>query len=302
MSTAFQTYVVRPKISLTDEDPVAKALSVYKMSKWAGCPDNYIGAAKDRVLNRFLTGLDENHPDILALPTEERKAKQEQILEERAFLEKELGVNLHHTNEEFWHQLPIILDGTRIFNMNNPMDRVIVHAIRAGKFIPVSKDDIDNPEYKNANFYLGTEYEDVQEKNQARARERKVTLELTRLLDNFEYAIEVAKYLGLSGISDRMPKDNLDDILSEFLERKKSNQGLFLETMKEKPEFIRLYNKFRDFKIRGLVEYKDERWRAGKVILGKTDKEAVRKLLSSNPDMQAELARLLEDYKELTEK
>ncbi len=43
----FQTYVVRPNISLTDEDPVSKALGNYKMSKFAGCPDNFIGANYD---------------------------------------------------------------------------------------------------------------------------------------------------------------------------------------------------------------------------------------------------------------
>ena len=105
MSTAaskFQTFVVRPKISLTDEDPVSKALGNYKMSKFAGCPDSFIGASFDRTLNRYLTGLDENHPDVLTLPQGEREAKQEEILKERAYLEKELGVNLHHTNEDFW--------------------------------------------------------------------------------------------------------------------------------------------------------------------------------------------------------
>src|SRR5687768_9648542 len=98
-------YVVRPKISLSDEDPTTRALGVYKISKFSGCPDNYIGAAKDRVLGRFLTGLDETHPDVMSLPQAERKVKQEELALEKSFLEKELGVNLHHTNTEFWEEL-----------------------------------------------------------------------------------------------------------------------------------------------------------------------------------------------------
>lgn len=297
-----QTVVVRPKISLTDEDPVAKALAVFKMSKFAGCPDNYIGAVMDRKIGRYLTGLDENHPDILVLPQEERLAKQKEIAEERAFLEKELGINLHHTNEEFWHQLPIILDGTRSFNLANPMDRVIVKAIEAGKLIPTSKADISNPEFKNANFYLGLEFEDVEDKNKLRDRESDVIFELRNLLNDFDYAIEIAKYLSISGVSERMPISNLKDILYEYLDRKSANKDSFLAAMKEKPDAIRLYNKFMAFKVKGLVRFEDGAWKSGKVRLGKTEKESVKKLLSSNPEMSAELSRLLEDYKELTTK
>ena len=297
-----QTVVVRPKISLTDEDPVAKALAVFKMSKFAGCPDNYIGAAMDRKMGRYLTGLDENHPDILALPQVERLAKQKEITEERAFLEKELGINLHHTNEDFWHQLPIILDGTRSFNLANPMDRVIVKAIEAGKLIPTKKADISNPEFKNANFYLGLEFEDVEDKNKLRDRDSDVIFELRTVLGDFDYAIEVAKYLSISGVSERMPLNNLKDLLYEYLERKSANKDSFLAAMKEERKVITLYNKFRDFKIKGLVRFEDGAWKVGKVRLGKTEKESVKKLLSANPEMAAELSRLLEDYKELTEK
>ena len=166
MGNTFQTIVVRPKISLTDEDPVAKALAVYKMVKFAGCNDNYIGAAYDRTLNRYLTGYDENHPDILNIqPQEARIAKQEEMLAEKAFLEKELGVSLHHTNVDFWSSLPIILDGSKVYNTANPLDRVIVQAIEAGKIIPISKEDINDPAYKSANFYLGKEYEDRSEEH-----------------------------------------------------------------------------------------------------------------------------------------
>lgn len=302
MANQFQTVVVRPKISLTDEDPVAKALAAYKMVKFAGCPDNYIGATFDRTLQRYLTGYDENHPDVLNLPQEESLAKQKEILEERAWLEKELGVNLHHTNEEFWSVLPIILDGSKVYNTRNPMDRIIVRAIEAGHIIPVSKDDLNDPLFKAANFYLGKEYEDVEDKNQKRNRERTLVIELTKLLDNFDYAVEVAKYLNIAGVSDKMPKANLDDMLSEFLERKASNKDAFLDVVKEKQEFVRLFNQFKNFKQKGLVRFEDGRWKAGKVSLGKTEKESVKKLLSANPDMQAELSRLLEDYKEMTQK
>ncbi len=298
----FQTFVVRPKISLTDEDPVTKALAVFKMSKFAGCPDTYTGATYDRVLNRYLTGFDENHPDILALPQEDRIRKQAEILEERALLEKELGVNLHHTNTEFWSNLKIVLDSSKIFNTRNPLDRIIIRVIEAGKIIPTSKDDISNPEYKGCNFYLGREFEDVKDKNTVRGKNRKIARQLDELLDNFEYAIEISRYLALANVSERMPKDNLDDVLSEFVERSPKNADAFADAMKEKPEVIRLTNQFKNFRSKGLVRFEEGKWRVGKVILGKTEKESVKKLLSANPDMQAELARLLEEYKELTEK
>ena len=287
--------VIRPKISSTDEDPVGKALASHGMSKFAGCPDYYIGASYDRTLGRYLTGLDENHPDILRLPQEERIAKQAEILENRKYLEQELGVNLHHTNEEYWSTLPIILDRGKMYNPSIPKEKVIMGAIIAGKMIPTNKDDIGNPDYLGGAFYAGGEFEDVKEKSADRQKGRDVTNKLTALLGKFEFAIEVATYLNIHGVSDKMPLINLDDVLSDWLE-KKGNAETFLETMAESEAFIRLSNKFKEFRNKGLVKYEDGRWLSGKVKLGKTERESVKKLLGTNPEMQAELANLMENY------
>lgn len=299
MSTnMFQTFVVRPNISLTDEDPVSKALGNYKMSKFAGCPDNFIGASFDRELGRFLTGLDENHPSVLALPQKERLAKQQEILEERAALEKELGVSLHHTNEDYWSSLPIKIDQNKVFSTKNPLDRIILKAIEAGRIVPMSKEECEDPLFKGAHFYIGKEYEDVEDKNKMRGRERSIARKLDELLENFEYAVEIGKYLGIAGISPKMPKSNLDDLISEFLEKKASNKDLFLDATKEKREFIQLSNLWKEFKLKRLVNFENGRFYSGSVALGKTDKDSVKKLLSASPDMQAELARLMEDNSE----
>lgn len=299
----YQTAVIRPKISSTDEDPVGKALAAHGMSKFAGCPDIFMGAKYDRTLGRYLTGLDENHPDVLNLPQEERLAKQKEILDEKAYLERELGINLHHTNEEFWSTVPIILDRGKLYNPKIPKDRIVILAIKAGALAPTNKDDIGNPDYLGTSFYMGGEHEDVKEKVHNKKKERSIAVQVENLLDNFDYAVEICTYLNVpGGITSKTPKDNLDDLLTDWLEKKPGNADDFLAALKEKQEFIRLFNKFRDFKTRGLVRYDDGRWMSGKVRLGKTEKESVKKLLGADPSMQAELSNLLEDYKELTEK
>jgi hypothetical protein len=298
MSNTFQTLVIRPKISLTDEDPVTKALGVYKMSKFAGCPDNFIGAAIDRTTGRRLTGLDENAPSVLALPQEERIVKQKEILEERAFLEKELGVDLHHTNSAFWESLDMTMDNGKILSLANPLDRVKYHAIVAGKILPLSKDEANNPEFKGINFYVGKEYEDVDDKNRNKARERQIARKLDELLENFDYSVEIGKYLQIAGVSPKMPKANIEDLLTDFVEKKKGNADLFLEAVKETREFINLSNKFKEFRAKKLVEFSNGKFYSGKVALGKTEKDSVKKLLGSNPEMQAELARLMEEVNE----
>ena len=295
----YQKVVVRPKISSTDEDPVARALGAQGMSKFAGCPDTFIGAVKDRTLGRYLTGLDENHPDILNLPADEREVKQKELKEERAWLEKELGINLHHTNEEFWGSLPIVMQAGKMYNTRIPMERVIIGAIKAGKMVPTSKEDIGNPDYIGVHFYIGTEFEDVSDKNLGRAKERKVAVELEKLLDNHDYAVEVGQYLGILGVSPKTPKANLDDLISTFLEKKPANKEAFLDAVALDKAFVRLFNQFGLFKTARLVKFDENRWKAGKVALGKTEKESVKKLLSADPVMQAELSRLMEDYKEL---
>lgn len=298
----YKPMVVRPKISSTDEDPVGKALAKHGMSKFAGCPDVYLGASYDRTLGRYLTGLDENHPDVLNLPQEERLAKQAEILEERAFLEKELGVSLHHTNEDFWSTLQIVFDRGKLFNPRIPKERLIMLAIKAGKIAPTDKSDIGNPDFLGTNFYVGTEFEDVADKNASRGKERQVAAKVIEILSKFDYAIKICEYLNIAGVSEKMPVANLDDVLSDWLEKKASNKDAFLDAMKEKEEFIRLSVLFRDFRVKGLVKYEDGKWISGKVKLGKTEKDAVKKLLSANPDMQAELATLMENYEELADK
>lgn len=298
MSNTFQTLVIRPKISLTDEDPTSRALGVYKMSKFAGCADNYIGASIDRTTGRRLTGLDENAPEVLTLPQDERIAKQKEILEERAFLEKELGVDLHHTNTAFWEALDMTMDNGKILNLANPLDRVKYHAIVAGKILPLTKDESSNPEFKGVNFYIGKEYEDVEDKNKVKAKERQVYRKLDELLENFDYSVEVGKYLGIAGVTPKTPKANMEDLLTDFVEKKKANADIFLEAMKETREFINLSNKFKEFRSKKLVEFSNGKFYAGKVALGKTEKDSVKKLLGSNPEMQAELSRLLEEVNE----
>lgn len=295
----YQKVVVRPKISSTDEDPVARALGAQGMSKFAGCPDTFIGAVKDRTLGRYLTGLDENHPDILNLPADEREVKQKELKEERAWLEKELGINLHHTNEEFWGSLSIVMQSGKMYNTRIPMERVIIGAIKAGKMVPTSKEDIGNPDYIGVHFYIGTEFEDVSDKNLGRAKERKVAVELEKLLDNHDYAVELGLYLGILGVSSKTPRANLDDLLSTFLEKKPANKEAFLDAVALDKAFVRLFNQFGLFKTARLVKFDENRWKAGKIALGKTEKESVKKLLSADPVMQAELSRLMEDYKEL---
>ena len=298
----FKTYVVRPRISSTDEDPIGKALAKHDMSKFAGCPDIYFGAVFDRNLDRYLTGLDETHPDVLILPAEEREAKQNEILEERTALEKEIGESLLHTNTEYWSNLKIVLDRGMAFNTKSAKDRLILKVLKAGKMVPFGRDAIHNPEFIGCNYFIGNEFEDVADKTVERSKARKMAIALEELLDNYDQAIQVGQYLGIEGINNGIPKANLDDLLSTFIEKKLSNREAFLEAVKLDPEHISLFNLFREFKTLRLVKYDDGRWMSGKVKLGKTEKEAVKNLLSNKPEMQAEKAKLIEDYQEATQR
>ena len=297
----YKTYVVRPKISSTDQDPVGSALAKHGMSKYAGCPDIFYGAAFDRSLKRYLTGLDETHPDILILPADEREAKQAEVIAERESLEKEIGDSLTHTNTDYWSNLKIVLDRGMSFNTRNPEDRIIIKVLQSGDMVPFGKDEIDNPKYNGTNYYIGTEFEDVAEKTQSRSRDRKIAIELESLLDKYDLAIETGKYLGIDGVQTGVPKANLDDLLSTYLEKKLSNRDAFLDAVAQTEEFIRLFNLFKEFRVLGLVRFEDGRWMTGKTKLGKTEKEAVKTLSSNKPEMQAEKSRLMEDFKELTE-
>lgn len=297
-ATKYKTYVVRPKISSTDRDPVGEALAKHGMSKFAGCPDIFYGPAVDRTLNRNLTGFDETHPDILILPEEKREQRQEEIISERESLGKAIGADLYHTSD-WWDTLKIVLDRGKIFNTRNPEDRIILTVLKAGDMVPFGRDNIDDPKYNGVNYYIGDEFEDVAEKTQNRAKDRKVSTSLSQLLSKYDLAIEVGKYLGIDGVSHGIPLDNLDDLLSTFIEKKPANKDTFLEAVDQSEEFIRLSNLFKEFKVAKLVRYEDGRWMSGKTKLGRTEKEAVKNLVSTKPEMQAEKAKLLEDFADL---
>lgn len=298
----YKRVVVRPKISITDEDPVGKALGNHKMSKFAGCPDVYY-PVMDRQLGRYLTGLDENHPSVLFLPQDEKEKKQAEIVAERTYLEKELGVSLHHSNDAYWGALEIIIDRGISFNLDNPYDKVKYNCLVAADLLPTSLEDINNPKYNGSNFYLGKDWEDVSQKNSLRHRDRKVAAELEKLLEDVPYAIEIAKYIGVRDINGNIPKENLDDMLSEFIERNAAkNKEIFLEAMKTPREEVILLNQFQIFKRLKLVNFEEGVWKSGNVKIGKTDKQAVKKLLSTSPDMQSELSNLMEAFKESVSK
>jgi hypothetical protein len=212
---------------------------------------------------------------------------------------KDLGVDLHHTNKDYWANLKIVLDRGKAFNTRNPEDRLIIKVLQAGDMVPFSKDDIDNPKYLGCNYYIGNEFEDVAEKTHNRSKDRKVASELEKLLDNYDLAIEIGKYLLIEGIALGIPRANLDDLLSTYIEKKASNKDVFLEAVGQTEEAIRLHNLFAEFKAVRLVRYEDGRWMFGKTKLGKTEKESVKNLLSNKPEMQSAKATLLEDFNDL---
>ena len=221
---------------------------------------------------RYLTGLNEFAPELKKLSSEVRESKVKQIRHAVSELEKELASNmidpedkdfwnkvklLKPDNADFWNKIELTVGNEVIFlDMNDPYDRIKMHAIEAGGFSLVAKSYEDaKSKPKPPKFYLDKDAETVSSKTEYKKLRNKALSELQKLFDkNSTKLFYVAKVVDANSTQYKKstPLDILYDNLDEYIhgEGAESNMeravNTFIDTVKQDMETLKLRSIVKD--------------------------------------------------------
>ena len=222
-------------------------------------------------ISRYLTGLNEFAPEIKKLPKEKREAKVKQIRESVADLEAELASNildpedkdfwnkvklLKPDNNEFWNKIDISVgNDTKFLDMNDPYDRIKLHAIEAGGFSLIAKSYEDaKAKPKPPKFYLDKDAETVSSRTEYKKLRNKALSELQKLFDkNSTKLFYVAKVVDAS--STQYKKSTPGDILYENMDTHIHGEGAESNMERAVNQFLDATNcDMETLKIRSIVK------------------------------------------------
>lgn len=203
-------YWVRPRI--IDGDLIG--LSNHNLSKWRDTVEIYT-CKYDEMAKKWLTGLDENDPKILAIENEEERVKKQNELRElREQLEKLTGKDLSATNDEFWSEYLITFtDNMRPFIPHlNPWDRVAIEVLKRRGDIAFGGSDLHNARYTDSKYYIESEEQEISSKKSIRKLQKQAISAAFSLEDNYDKLWKIAYLLNLTKTVNENSQSLIDKI------------------------------------------------------------------------------------------
>lgn len=271
------------------------------------------GVALSSKTGKYVTGLDENAPEVLTIKDAgARKKKQEELIQKRTELEEKLGQPgiLDARNAKFWDTflVPIevdetgkaTIDGAVNFDpVNNPSHEIMLIAAKANKMFAFSKEDAYSPSHRDDKFYFTTEEEQTKGERLSNKVKRERSVEMSKLFDgetqDYQKAWEVSYYLGLKprvncGVDKLETELELATTIGDKLEK-------FLKACKMDKEELLINNLFT--KAIALNKIKmhpiDKVWYRGGVNYRNSVEESIEYLRT--PAMLTELAQITEEVR-----
>lgn len=221
-----KTYKVEPKVTTGD----LQGLDKEGLSRHVGTIKQFC-VAYNELTRKYKTGLDENAPEILALPKEDQIKEIEWIKTTRENLEKLIGQKgiLDPTNDDFWSLYSVNIEvgqdkKLKLFGQHPFFEPNLYwqHALalitlKANKSIPLTKKEAGNPEYKDAQFYLTTSEEEVTMSKDKVRKTRQRAVAMTELFEGtgkYEKASKIAYLLNVQ--KEPVGIEKLEEILEIF--------------------------------------------------------------------------------------
>lgn len=189
-------------------------------SKFPGCYDKFqVPFGKDK---RRATGIDELSYKINSISNpEERELEKNRIKELRENLEKLTGKDLSGTSS-YWDDYSVEVIGGMEWDMSNAKHVIDYNiAITEGTVAPSLKDARDggpSGKYLKSKYYVSRENEDVSSKVEKKRRYNSAVIKFETLMEDYDRAVLVARYLGLH-VTNSTPLNNVYDRIQEFLDR-----------------------------------------------------------------------------------
>lgn len=274
----------------------------------------------DRLKKFANTGFDEHAPEILRLPTEKKEEVQKRIVAKREELEALMGMpgylkptseawlsDLCITEIEVGQDLKIKVNGhtNELRPAENYKDAITLALIFSSPTFPKSKSDINNPEYKNAKFYLTTSEETVNFNKGKIQKTRKANIEMAKLFDdgkNKKRAWEIAFKLGLVN-KQKVDAEVLEMKMHDAVFNDKTGKTLeaFLEACELDNATLAIHNMFQQAINLGVVRVSpDGYYHRGHNNYRKTKHESITYLMSAG--METELGELRSETERRKEK
>lgn len=252
------------------ENPAAGNLGLEKegRSKFPGCVD-VIQPEKGRD-GRWKTGMDEFSREILAIRDQKvREEKQKAIIAERTSLEDLTGHKLD-AKSTFWETYFVEINPNKDLDLSVASDRIAYHVILASGAVAPSIRETDDPLFNSAKYYVFRDFEDVSDRVEKKDKLATAMVELKKLLNKPERAIQMAQFLDLN-VSLVTPPENVKDILYTFLENdgKLNSVNRFLDAVSKSPEEIGVKLTFAEALKLGVIRQRDGLYQRGNITLGK---------------------------------
>lgn len=277
------------------ENPSAGNMGLEKenRSKFPGCYD-WIQPAKRN--GRWITGLDEYAQDVLSIRDSKiREERQAKIKADRENLESLLGFKLDALSD-FWNTYFVKLDPEAQIDLSIPTKKLMYHVIMASDAVAPSIKESMDPEYNHAKYYVFRDFEDVSDRVEKKDRMATAMVELKKLLNKPERAIQIGKYLDLN-VSNLTPQENVKDIFYTFIDmdEKLNSVSRFLDAVSKTPEEINIRLIFTEALKLGVIRQRDGLYQRGNITLGKSSSMSEALNFLGDPKNSGELLSIQEE-------
>ena len=232
-------------------DPAVSNMGLenYGLSLWEGVfHEEQLAMIDINGIRRYVTGLDENAPEIKGLPEDLRKSRVKEIRRIVAQLEKELATNpiaskylseedgvefwsrvkmLKPDNHDLWGKISLrVGNADTTLDPNNPYDLIKICAIEAGGFSLVARSYEDARSRSTPpKFYLDKYQESVSTNTELKKLKNKALAELQNLFDeNPAKLFYVAKIA--DGNSAQYRKSTPPDVIYDNMDKFLNGEGV----------------------------------------------------------------------------
>lgn len=249
---------------------------------------------------RWVTGLDENAPEILKLKAVDAKQYKEvfeRVKEERESLELLTGEDLSATSK-FWDDFIVLFRNEIILDLDDPMDKIRYRVMVANNYAAPNPDVVEAPEYVNTKFYISRTEEEESNKAKVKREKNRAIAELTKIEENKNRLLVIAKYIFGNNISDSITMDALYNMLSDYISNDKRGADIrtFLTAVEKPTEDIQIKLTIDEAIKLNIIRLSGGVYQRGSITYGK-DVPAMIKYFSK-ADNSGELASIMEAVKE----
>ena len=210
-------YWIRPKVNQDD----AIGLSKYGKSKWTDSVDVY-QPLWDSKLKKYLTGLDENDPEVLSIKDKkEREAKQAELVALREKLEALTGFNLLPQSDFWKNEMMVFSENSKpLVPYLYANDRIKVEWLKRRGDIPFGSHDLYNSKYTDCKFYIETEDEAINKRKNRKNLQKEAIAASVYLENDYDKLFKVCQILGINK-KVNVSGATLIDKLDEWIEKNK---------------------------------------------------------------------------------